>query len=216
MRRFHRLTWPLLAVLFAVLSAASPASADYRDVYDECEQGQLSKQYSAKDLRQAAQNMSSYLRDYTNCSDAIYGAQTSAKRNAANQSSGKPGSGSGTGAATTGGTGTTTGSGTGTGSSGGGGGSSSTSGPASPGAPPGLSADEKYIASTAAAQQVDAAGTLDAALAAAKVPTSAIDFANDGTSLPLPLIVALAGSGVLALLAGAFALGSRLRRFRAD
>lgn len=214
MLRLHRLLWPLLAVLFTVLCVATPASADYRDIYDECEQGVLNKQYSAKDLRLAAQRMGAYQRDYTNCSDAIIAAQTTAKSNTANQNSGKPGSGT-TGGGTTsgggGGTGTTTGSGTGTGT-----GTGTSSGPASPGAPPGLSADEKYIASTAASEQVDAGGSLEAALVAAKIPASALNFSSDGATLPLPLIVALATSGVLAVLAVGFALLPRLRRFRAD
>lgn len=218
MRRPHRLLWPLLAVLLSALAIAAPASADYRDIYDECEQGQLTKQYSAKDLRLAAQRMSSYLRDYSNCSDAIYAAQTSAKRNAANQNSGKPGSGSSNAGGT--GTGTGTGSGGGSGTTGGTGGSagsgSGTSGPASPGAPPGLSADEKYIASTAAAQQVDAGGSLEAALAAAKVPESVLGFSSDGSKLPLSLVVALAASGLLAVIALGVTVLPRLRRFRAD
>lgn len=214
MRRLHRLLWPLLAVLFAVLSVAAPASADYRDIYDECEQGVLSKPYSAKELRLAAQRMGSYQRDYTNCSDAIVAAQTAARSNAANQNSGQPRSGNGSnGGGTGGGSGSTAGGGTGTttGTTAG----TSNSGPASPGAPPGLSADEKYIASTAAAQQVDSAGSLEAALAAAKVPASALTFSSDGATLPLPLIVALAASGGLALLALGAALLPRLRRFRA-
>lgn len=211
MRRPHRLLWPLLAVLVAVLSVATPASADYRDIYDECEQGQLSKQYTAKELRLAAQRMGSYQRDYTNCSDAIAAAQTAAKRNAANQSSGKPQSGNGSPAVGTSGGGTGTGTTGGTGASG----STGTSGPASPGAPPGLSADEKYIASTAAGQQVDASGSLEGALAAAKIPASALTFSSDGAALPLSLIVALAASGALVLLALGATLLPRLRRFRA-
>lgn len=207
-----RLSWPLLAVLLAVLCTAAPAGADYRDVYDECESGVLSKRYSAKDLKLAAQKMSAYQRDYTNCSDAIVQAQTSGKRGT--------GSGSGTGKSGNGGTGASSGTGATSGGATGGGAGTTAGGSAGGGSAPGsaspLSPDEKYVASQAAIQQADAAGSPQQLLAAAEIPESALTYSSVGAAVPLPLTVALVASAVLALLAAAMSLLARRRRSRVD
>lgn len=202
--RSLRLSWPLLAVLLAVLSTAGPAAADYRDVLDECETG-LSRQYSAKDLRLAAQKMSAYQRDYTNCSDAIVQAQTSGKR-----ARDRAGSGNGS---------TTGGAGGGTGSTNGGtaGGSGSTSAPPADAAPsPTLTPDQQHEARTAAAAAADASGTIEQAFAAARVPPEALALSSASSSLPVTLVVALVASAVLALVAAVFSVLARVRRSRVD
>lgn len=204
-----------MAVLLAVLCTAGPAAADYRAVYDECENGVLTGKYSAKDLKLAAQRMSAYQRDYTNCSDAIAQAQGSGSRGK------KSGSGSGSNSnGGSGGNGATNGAGgNGGGGAGGGSGTSGGSGSGDAGSTPSVSAlspDEKYIASQAAVQQADAAGSPKQLLAAAKVPESALAYSSAGTSLPLSLVIALATSAVLALLAATMSLLARWRRTRVD
>lgn len=195
----------------AVLCTAGPAAADYREILDECASGELSKRYSAKDLKLASQKMSAYQRDYTNCSDAIVAGQSS--RGNGTQSGPKSGSGS-----PNGGPGTTGGSGGGSDTGGGSGTTGGDSGAdgSTPGPVSALSPDEKYIASQAAAQQADAAGSPTQLLAAAKVPESALAYSSVGTSLPLPLVIALAASAALALLAAAMSLLARWRRPRVD
>lgn len=207
-----------MAVLLAVLCTASPAVADYRDVYKQCESGTLTTKFSARDLQQASQRMSSYLRDYTNCSDAIYQAQTNAERT----KSGKTGSGGGSGSTGSGGgsAGGGGGSSTGSGSSGSGGGSTAggtTGGAVAKSTPSAnLTPDEKYIASQAALQQADAAGSLEQMLAAAKIPSSALTYSSASAPMPVSLVIALAASGVLALLAVVLSLFARFRRTRVD
>ncbi|MFA4929638.1 MAG: hypothetical protein WC558_14060 [Patulibacter sp.] len=207
-----------MAVLLAVLCTASPAVADYRDVYKQCESGTLTTKFSARDLQQASQRMSSYLRDYTNCSDAIYQAQTNAERT----KSGRTGSGGGSGSSngggsTSGGGGSSTGSGgsgSGGGSTTGGGSGGSTGSTATPSA--NLTPDEKYVASQAALQQADAAGSLEQMLAAAKIPSSALTYSSASAPMPVSLVIALVASGVLALLAAVLSLLARFRRTRVD
>jgi hypothetical protein len=211
--RSHRPLWPLLAVLLAVLGAASPAAADYRDVYDECESGTLTSKFTARELQQAAQRMSAHQRDYSNCSDAIYQAQTDAERTKSNGAG--SGGGSGTGGGSTGGGsnagGSTTGTADGSGSTGGSGSGSSTPAPSA-----NLTPDEKYVASQAAVQQADAAGSLEQLLAAAKVPSSALTYSSASAPIPSSLVIALVASGVLALLAAVLSLLARFRRTRVD
>lgn len=219
MRRPQRLSWPLLAVLLAVLATASPAAADYRDVYKECESGKLTTRFSAKDLKQAAQRMNSYQRDYTNCSDAIYQAQTNAGRSGGGgngQASSRSGSGTGGGATAGSGTanGGATGDATGAPATGTTDGTTGTGGSAGGSAT--LTPDEKYIATQAATQAADASGSLEQMLAAAKVPDSALTYAPASASMPLPLVVALAASAVLAVLAAVMTLLARVRRARVD
>lgn len=202
-----RPSWPLLAVLLAVLCTAAPAAADYRDVLAECENG-LSKQYSAKDLKQAAQKMSAYQRDYTTCSDAIVQAQTSGQRARDRASSGNGGSGTSNGSGT--GTGTGTGTGGGSGSAGGG------SGPADASPSPALTADQQYEARTIATAAADAGGTIQQAFAAAHVPPEALTLSASSSPLPLSLVVALAASALLAITAAVFSFLARIRRTRVD
>lgn len=208
MHRSHRPLWPLLAVLLAVLCTASPATADYRDVYDECESGTLTSKFSARELQQASQKMSAHQRDYTNCSDAIYQAQTNAERTKS-KSTGSNGAGGGadSGGGSTGGGGAGSAGGSGTA----GGGTDSTPAPSA-----NLTPDEKYIATQAAVRQADAAGSLDAMLAAAKIPSSALTYSSASAPVPPSLVIALAASGVLALLAAVLALLARFRRTRVD
>lgn len=203
-----RLSWPLLAVLLTVLCTAGPAAADYRDIYDECQSGVLSRQYSAKDLKLAAQRMGAYERDYTNCMDAIVQAQTSGKRARDRAGSGTSGPGANGGSST----------GAGTGTGGGTGGSGTTAGgvPADAAPSPTLTPDQKYTAQTAAANAADASGTIQQAFAAARVPPEALALASASNPLPVPLIVALAASALLALAAAVFSVLARVRRSRVD
>lgn len=212
MHRIHRLLWPLLAVLIAVLSTAPPAAADYRDVYKQCESGTLTSRFSARDLQLASQRMSSYLRDYTNCSDAIFQAQTSSQRARDNANPGTGGgSSNGSGISAGGGI---AGSG---GSSGGGGSSTGSSQPPADGAPsPTLSADDQFTARTAAEQAADANGTLEQAFAAARVPADALALSSTSRALPATLVVALTAAALLAVGAAAFSGLARVRRSRVD
>jgi hypothetical protein len=207
-----RLSWPLLAVLLAVLCTAGPAAADYRDVLGECESGVLSKQYSAKDLKLAGQKMSAYQRDYTNCSDAIVLAQSSGKRARDRAGSGNAGSGSNGGNANGTGSGTSNGSGGSTGGSGTGTGGA----PADAAPSPTLTPDEQYTARTAAAAAADAGGTIEQAFAAARVPPEALALSSASNPLPVTLVVALVASALLAITAAVFSFLARVRRSRVD
>lgn len=211
MPRPLRPSWPLLAVLLAVLCTAAPAAADYRDVLAECENG-LTKQYSAKDLQKAAQKMSAYQRDYTTCSDAIVQAQTSGQRARDRAGSGKGGSGTSNGSGA--GSGTSTGTGTGGGMSGGSSGGGS--GPADASPSPSLTADQQQAARTAATAAADAGGTIEQAFAAAHVPPKALALSSASSPLPVSLLVALGASAVLAITAAVFSVLARVRRSRVD
>lgn len=208
MHRPLRLSWPLLAVLLAVLCTAGPAAADYREILGECESGVLSKQYSSKDLKLASQKMSAYQRDYTNCSDAIVLAQTSGQRARDRASSGNGGggtnggSGNGTGSGTSG---TTNGSGTGNGGA-----------PADAAPSPTLTPDQQYTARTAASSAADAGGTIEQAFAAARVPPEALALSSSSSPMPVTLVVALAASALLAITAAVFSFLARIRRSRVD
>lgn len=210
MPRPLRLSWPLLAVLLAVLCTAGPAAADYREILGECNSGELSKQYSAKDLKLASQKMSAYQRDYTNCSDAIILAQTSGKRARDRATSGNGGSGT-NGGTGTGGTGSS-----GTGTSGTNGGTSTGGAPADASPSGSLTADQQYTARTAASAAADAGGTLEQAFAAARVPPEALALGSSSSPLPVTLVVALVASALLAIAAAVFSVLARVRRSRVD
>ena len=64
----------LFTTLLALLAFPAGASASPAQIYDDCENGRLDKQYSNSDLRKALRDVPEDFDEYTNCSDIIRAA----------------------------------------------------------------------------------------------------------------------------------------------
>lgn len=205
---------PFLLTLLLAAAVPSVASADYRKIYDECQEGVLTNSYSAKELKQAADNLSGYDRDYSSCADAIARAQNQLGKTKSNATDGSgTANGGSTGGSAGGGS---TGSGTG-GTAGGGGGGGTTDGTDAVSDARQADVVENQEATNLAIQQAnEAAAAQERALAGVQIPASALGLGTSGESLPVPLLVALlAGCVAAAAVAGIPLAQAVIRRRRA-
>lgn len=220
----HRLSLiPLLLAMFVALAGVpATASADYKRVFTDCNDGTLDGSYTAKELQEAMRNLDAFTGDYSECSDAIVQAQQDQAGGTRGGSKGSgTTSGSGSGAGATGGsTGTPGGAAgtTGTTTTPPSGADGTTAAPATP-VPTddarNADAAEKAAALAAATASADEkAGKQAAELKNTGVPAAALEFGNAETTLPGPLLLTLVACALVACAAGAATGFQALRRRR--
>lgn len=210
---------PLLLVMVVTFAGApAVANAGFKDVYTDCNDGTVDGKFTAKELQQALQNADAFAGDYSECSDAIFRAQSAQSGG----STGGAGGGSAAGGpATAGGTGPVGG----TPAAGGVAGAPGVGQPATTAGAPavpdprndarGADAAEKAAALAAATASADKkAGDEAAELKNLGVPVAALDYGGTTTSLPGPLLLTLLACALAACLAGATTGAQALRRRR--
>jgi hypothetical protein len=224
----HRLSiLPLLltaVVAFGVAPAG--ASADYKAIYSDCDDGTIDGNYTVKELQQALRNIEGNLGDYSECSDVIVGATQKAAAGKARAGGGSSTTGGG-GSSTAGTSGSTGGSTPSTGTTGGGTTGGTTATPSVTGGPTqdaantsaaddarNATATEQAAALAAAAAAESAAGKQAADLKDVAVSAAALELGGSSPALPLPLAVALAACVAAACIAGGTTGLQALRRRR--
>jgi hypothetical protein len=218
-RSSHPIT--LVAVLVALTAGAptvaSATSPVVQSIYEDCEDGTLDKRYTGGQLKAALRDIEANTGEYSECADAIYGAQhgltgvaakdAKAARDAAGGTSGKDGAAAKEDAAKGDGPAT-----------------AAADDPAGTGAPAptadptdgrGASDAEKAAAVAAATAAADAPASGGAArLLGAAVPAAAVEMGATRIAMPLPAVIAVGVCALLGVLAGVATLVTRLTRPR--
>lgn len=225
-RSSHPIT--IAALLVAVLAGApAPASATSPAVlriYDDCGDGTLDKRYTDAQLSTAMRDIEANTGEYSECADAITGAQlgltgaaakdAKAARDAKAAKAGAGGSSARSNGSQAGGT-----PGAGSTTAGDAAGDAATPGgdPAAPSLTDGRGASEteKVAAAAAATAAADGGASPDTArLLGAALPAAAVEMGATRIAMPLPAVVTVGLCALLGVLAGVATLVTRLTRPR--
>lgn len=214
----------LVAVLAGAPAPASATSPAVARIYDDCGDGVLDKRYTDAQLNAALRDIEANTGEYSECADAIVGAQlgltgaaakdAKAARDAAGAKAAAGGSSAKGGESQGGGT-----PGAGDTTAGDAAGDAAASGgdPAAPSLTDGRGASEseKVAAAAAATAAADGGVSPDAArLLGAAVPAAAVEMGATRIAMPLPAVITVGLCALLGVLAGVATLVTRLTRPR--
>jgi hypothetical protein len=197
----------LLAALPLLLAFPGNAFAGPLQVIKDCNQdGQLNREYSNAELREALDNLPSDIDEYSDCRDVINAAITGGSDKGGNR--GATG-GSGAGGASSAGGGS--GGGGGSDADGGGGGATGAAAPVTPEEQAARAQDQADVQALGSPESRENAPPIEVGGEQVKPGSDGLfDLASATNSLPTPLLIALIVLGLLAIAGGVVALRGRL------